>query len=106
MLPLDPALAGRFIQAAQEIIDQLTVAISSPSVGGAARLKALVRQANGKTWMQFEGAAANLYIIEASSDLMSWEMIGVAADRGNGTFEFEDANAARYRARYYRITLP
>ena len=30
----------------------------------------------------------------------------VAADRGDGSFEFEDANAARLPHRYYRMKSP
>jgi hypothetical protein len=106
VMPLDPALAERFIQTAQEIVDQLIGATSSTSVGGAARFKALVRQANGKTRMQFEGAAAKLYIIEASADLVNWEKIGVATEKDMGTFEFEDTKSGTISTRFYRIVSP
>ena len=33
-------------------------------------------------------------------------MIGVAVDHGDGGFEFEDANAAKFQNRFYRILSP
>ena len=47
-----------------------------------------------------------IYIIEASSNLVDWEKIGVAAEGGPGEFEFEDTTAARMATRYYRIVVP
>jgi len=37
---------------------------------------------------------------------VDWEMIGVALDHGDGTFEFEEADAARFRGRFYRVLSP
>jgi hypothetical protein len=98
--PLDPLLAEHFIQATQQIIDSL-IEGSGRAHG---KFSSFSRQADGKTRLQFEAAPGALYIIEASTNLVDWEKIGVATD--NGTFEFEDANAGLYRARYYRIILP
>ncbi len=45
-------------------------------------------------------------MVEASTNLVDWEEIGVATDQGNGTFAFEDADAARFEHRYYRFKTP
>ncbi len=44
--------------------------------------------------------------MEGSTNLVDWEMLGVATERGDGTFEFEDGNAARFQNRFYRIVSP
>ncbi len=56
--------------------------------------------------MQFLAERGPAYILEASTNLVDWEMIGVAADHGDGAFTFEDANAARFPNRYYRLVTP
>jgi len=35
-----------------------------------------------------------------------WATIGEATPTGNGNFEFEDAHADQFPARYYRIVSP
>ena len=102
LAPTDPALATQLILAAQEVIDSLS--------GGSGRehvqLTAIHRQANGKTRLHFNAQRGPVYIIEVSTNLVDWEKMGVAADDGNGLFEFEDANATRTPTRFYRIVSP
>jgi hypothetical protein len=99
VLPLDPALAEQFIQAAQQIIDAL--------LGGAqGKITLVSRKADGKTRLKGEAAPGALYIIEASTNLIDWEEIGVATGDGTGTFEFEDAQSAPMSARFYRTVSP
>ena len=44
------------------------------------------------------------YIVEASTDLIHWQAIGTATDRGEDVFEFEDAAPAGvFPRRFYRI---
>ena len=64
------------------------------------------RQFNWKTRLHFNAKRGPAYLIEVSTNLVDWEKIGVAADDGNGSFEFEDANAVRTPARFYRIVSP
>lgn len=45
-------------------------------------------------------------VIEASTNLVDWEQIGVAVQCGPDEFEFEDANAARMPTRFHRIVVP
>lgn len=46
---------------------------------------------------------AGCNMLEASSNLADREMIGLAEDQGLGACAFEDANAARFPARFYRM---
>ena len=98
--PRNPVLADTLIRGAQQVIDAL-------SSGGAAqvavRLHALERQPDGKMQFKFTGTTGWLQIVEASTNLVDWEMVGVLADRGNGVFEFEDANATKFPGRFYRV---
>jgi hypothetical protein len=98
-----PALAQTLIAAAQQVIDALQ---GNGSHALASKLHALKRQPDGKVQLGFSGLAGQVHIVEASTNLVDWEMIGVAADNGDGTFSFEDANAARLPNRYYRIVSP
>jgi hypothetical protein len=62
--------------------------------------------AGGKITIEFAGAAARIYLIEASTDLVHWRRIGVARHRGSGRFEFEDSQTIRVPCRYYRVVTP
>jgi arylsulfate sulfotransferase len=53
--------------------------------------------------LQFSADPTRTYVIEASEDLQVWQNIGDATSLGDGLFEFTDANAASYPARYYRV---
>jgi len=44
--------------------------------------------------------------VEASTDMVNWEKIGVAVANGDGTFTFEDPNAAKFPNRFYRVVSP
>ena len=103
--PLDPALAASLIQSAQDIIDALSGGNTNPSGRPRGPFTSLARQPNGAMRMQFTSKTRGLYVIEASTNLVDWEMIGVAALRADGGFEFEDAQAARFSSRFYRVKV-
>jgi len=100
--PLDPELAETFIQAAQQIID----ALSAGPGKAHGKITQVSRKVDGKTRLKGEAAPGALYLIEASTNLVDWEKIGVADEYGPGEFEFEDPDAARLPARFYRIVSP
>jgi hypothetical protein len=56
--------------------------------------------------MQFSAEPGPVYILEASTNLVDWQKIGVAREQSYGTFSFEDANAARFPQRFYRVVAP
>jgi len=100
--PLDPDLADSLISDAQEVIDALTGVVPK----GNEKNAALIRNQNGKAQVQFAGAHGNTYIIEASSDMVHWEKIGVAREPSVGAFEFEDTTAPSKSMRFYRVVVP
>ena len=95
----DAALAASYCQAAQQVIDALS---GSPDTKphGLAHAKAV------KGRLSFSGAAGQLYIIEASSNLVNWEAIGVASEPSPGCFSFEDPKASALPGRFYRVISP
>jgi hypothetical protein len=102
--PLDPTLAATLIEGALEIIDVLSAPASSSATGN--RLKNPTRLAGGKFQMHFNGPHGRTYFIEASTNLATWEIIGVARDAGQNLFDFEDVHAAQFPGRFYRVATP
>lgn len=98
--PIDPELAATFIQAAQEAIDGLQRGGSSAL---AVKVYGLKHQPDGKAQLGFSSLAGQVHIVEASTNLVHWETIGVASEQADGTFTFDDPNAARFPNRFYRI---
>ncbi len=101
--PSNPALAAIFIQASQDILDALRAGSSHPGDWPRGRVTAVRHPSNGKATLQFAAPAGSTYIVEASSDLLTWETIGLAEAQVDGTFAFEDVSAAQLLCRYYRI---
>ncbi len=101
--PSNPVLAQTLIAAAQQAIDALQ---GGGSGARAAKLYGLKHQPDGKVQLRFSGPAGRVQLVEASTNLVDWELIGVAQDRGDGAFEFEDANAAQFLRRFYRVVSP
>jgi hypothetical protein len=104
--PSDSPLAARCIQMAQEIIDVLSGGHTNPGGRPHGRFTALKHQPNGHVQLQFTAERGAVYLLEASTNLVHWEKIGVATDRGVGTFVFDDPDAARFLNRFYRIVSP
>ena len=48
----------------------------------------------------------DLYAVEASTNLMDWDVVGVRTAQADGSIEFEDARADSHRCRFYRIVSP
>ncbi len=99
----DPALAAAFTRAAQEIINALLAGGSHHGGRPYVKCISVSSPAHGRARMQFAAPAEWVCVVEASTDLVTWEAIGLAEDQGDGTFAFEDENAAKFAGRYYRI---
>ncbi len=95
--PHDSTLAASLIQFAQQIIQ----AIGNGAARHAGHLS-LVRQPQGSVQLGFSGESAGTYIVEASTNLVNWDRIGVASST-NGQFQFEDARGSRDARRFYRV---
>jgi uncharacterized delta-60 repeat protein len=104
--PLDAALADTFIQAAQQAIDALSGGNTNPGGHSQGRFTSLTRQPSGPIRLQFAGEPGRRYIIEASTNLTDWAMIGVATGEADGSFAFEDPQSARFPSRLYRVLAP
>jgi hypothetical protein len=98
---LDPDLLEMLTRQAREIVDVLENGCSQGAPHG--RLDLVSRQQNGKVRIEFTAPRGPVYLIEASADLLHWERIGVAAGLGSAQFQFEDIDASRHSARFYRI---
>jgi hypothetical protein len=102
--PDDPVLAGQLIQAAQDLLDALGRDCASTKPAG--RIGRLNHHSDGRVTMAFSAPDGQVYAVEASTNLVDWERIGVAVQTGPGVFEFEDPAAARLPARFYRLVIP
>ena len=46
------------------------------------------------------------YVVEASTNLINWQIIAVVTSQADGSFTFEDPQAKSFGQRFYRILLP
>jgi hypothetical protein len=101
--PDDPVLALELIQVA----GQVTAALGddgSPPV--ACKVRSLKRKPDGRIHLELSGAAGTAYIVEASTNLVDWEATCVVRPAADGHCEFEDAHAAKFPCRFYRVASP
>ena len=66
----------------------------------------VARQADGKLKLRFNAPQGFIYILEASTNMVDWEKVGVATESGAGEFGVEDATAPQPSARFYRLVVP
>jgi hypothetical protein len=60
-------------------------------------------QPGGKVKFKVNAAACWVQLVEASTNMVDWEVIGVPTVQLDGTFEFVDPDAAKFPGRFYRI---
>jgi hypothetical protein len=63
-------------------------------------------QNDGFFQLRFSGAAGQVYLVSASTDLVNWLSLGPATDMGGGLFGFTDSAAAAFPTRFYQILSP
>lgn len=100
--PQDPTLAKALTDTAVEILE----IVSGAAPGDCRVVFHVVGQSDGKTRVEFSAPKSQTYFVEASTNLMDWEFIGVAEARGDGTFLFEDPSAGKHPRRFYRVLSP
>ena len=66
-------------------------------------LNAFERLPNGAFRLGFTGAADGKYVVEASTNLVTWMLLGPATNNG-GKVEFTDNDAPHFTMRFYRAT--
>ena len=97
-------LPWRTIQSAQQLVVLLSTDCSATRP--TASISSAARQANGKTRLHFSAPPGFVYILEASTNLVDWEKVGVATPDGSDEFEVEDLAGPQMPARFYRLVVP
>jgi hypothetical protein len=101
--PQNPTLAALLSGTAQEIMDILT---DTPPARYETAFYEVARRDTGRLKLKFAGPKSRTCFVEASTNLIHWQNIGVAEAMGDGTFRFEDPVVDRYANRFYRIVAP
>ena len=78
---------------------------SSPAAASRFNLTSFERLPSGAFRLAFAGSSEAEYLVEASTNLITWEVLGRTANR-NGEVEFTDADAAQFSLRFYRVATP
>lgn len=64
----------------------------------------VVSNQNQTPLLEFSADPTHSYVVQASTDLITWTTIGSAVQEGNaGDFDFVDLNAGQFSNRYYRV---
>lgn len=101
--PQNPILASLLIGTVQEIIDILT---GTRPARYETTFSEVTRQGNGRLKLKFAGPKSRTCFVEASTNLIHWQKIGVAEALGDGTFRFDDPSVGVHPNRFYRIVSP
>jgi hypothetical protein len=99
--PNNPAVAASLIQATQQILDALGRCGSGDIAGS--KIVSLARRDGGKIRLKLAGNPVPVQLVEASTNLVDWKIIGTATENPDGALEFEDGNTARFSNRFYRV---
>jgi hypothetical protein len=75
-------------------------------IAGTIGVTSLVRESGASARLYFAGVAGNTYTIQASTNLINWEVVGTSMADSNGVCGFEDLDSARFPCRYYRVVVP
>ncbi len=95
----NPVLAEQLSQAAQEIIAVVDDGQTRPN----RQFTRVERMDHGQVRMELAAEPVALRVIEVSTNLVDWRVVGVPSKRSDGTFEFTAPDAAGAPARFYRV---
>lgn len=71
------------------------------------KIDKVTKSANGHVVVQGSGVPFKLHNVQVSPDLLqAFVTIGTATAGGDGSFQFDDANAPGFTKRFYRVTYP
>jgi hypothetical protein len=69
-------------------------------------IKTITTLADGRIQIEFLGIDGLEYRIEASTNLVDWELIGTATTDAEGKVRLLDSAASQHPLRYYRAIQP
>ena len=79
------------------------VAITTPAASPSG---AVTFMPGGQAIISLTGVAGQTYVLQGSSDLLTWIDLCQVIAAPDGTIQVEDGDAASYKARYYKLRLP
>jgi hypothetical protein len=97
--PLDPPSAVSLLQGSQDVIDVL----GGRTAHGRPAITAVHHRAGGKAHLQIMADPRRTYVVQASSNLLDWEMVGVLKVEEDGSAAFDDPQTNRFTQRFYRL---
>ena len=100
LAPANPAGAAALIAGAQAIIDVFA------GTGPRPRLQSVACSPGQAVKVRFAGTPGQIYLVQASSDLLRWETVGRVADGEAGDFEWVEPNPSAGACRFYRVVSP
>jgi len=104
--PLDPTLAAQLIANAQAIIDSLADPQTNPAGRPHGKITSVELRPGRSVRLRSSAESGRIHILQASTNLLDWEMVAVGKANGDGTFAFEDLNAPQFQNRFYRVVTP
>jgi hypothetical protein len=99
----EPALAAQLIADAQAIIDALS---GRTTANREVKIVSITKDAQGKPHLKIKGAADRILIVETSTDMVNWVMIGVSSSCGGDEYDFADEQTPAGEMRFYRVVSP
>ena len=97
--PEDPALAASLCQGSQDVID----ALGGRPAHGRPAIAAVHHDSHGQAQWHITAAPQTTYILQASSNLVDWAMVGVLKVGDDGSAIFNEAPADRFTQRFWRL---
>jgi alpha-tubulin suppressor-like RCC1 family protein len=99
--PVDQNLAGNLAYMTQQIASAVQGSVKHrPSIA------TLIDGGGNRKSLTFSAMPGRFYLVQASSDLVHWETIGVASETDTGVFRFDDTARGNPVAQYYRLAVP
>lgn len=99
------ALPAAEIKSASLLQNDNQVSLSAEAEMAGPQVRSLTRQTGGVQRLEFTGPGA-AYSVQGSTDLVNWQTIAPATRQADGSFVFDDPDASRFPARFYRIVAP
>jgi len=78
----------------------------SVTVTPALKITSIARQFNGNILILFQGKPGSNYVMEGSTDFLSWSNLGNLSEGNPGVFQYEDTGTAGVDKRFYRVLAP